>query len=264
MASFTNRWLWGAIALSLAAAGRGGLRAVPAEAFSTVGLECDWLRCAAVASSVLWLRELSKLITRAEGIEACTRSERSTPRRKDISRKIRLTARVHTALQSDRSFALRKQRPQSRCGETIRPLGAGSILIRGSKCRRARCANNAVSANPIIDPIRRSAPQVEAPKPSSPAEAARKSAIGKPLALRIAPPTLKRIFALVDFSNFSNRALQYGVTLPNNSTPVSCFSTSSRRPYRLHAPHQIGQVGKRMASRQTDTRLRELFGEISC
>jgi P-type Ca2+ transporter type 2C len=25
----------------------------------------DWLRCAAVASSVLWLRELSKVVTRA-------------------------------------------------------------------------------------------------------------------------------------------------------------------------------------------------------
>ena len=31
------------------------------QAFSTVSLSAgDWLRCAAVASSVLWLRELSK------------------------------------------------------------------------------------------------------------------------------------------------------------------------------------------------------------
>jgi Ca2+-transporting ATPase len=36
------------------------------QAFSTVGLSVsDWLRCAAVASSVLWLRELSKAATRA-------------------------------------------------------------------------------------------------------------------------------------------------------------------------------------------------------
>jgi Ca2+-transporting ATPase len=35
------------------------------QAFSTEALGArDWLVCAAVASSVLWLRELSKLITR--------------------------------------------------------------------------------------------------------------------------------------------------------------------------------------------------------
>jgi Ca2+-transporting ATPase len=35
------------------------------QAFSTVGLTLgDWFRCAAVASSVLWLRELSKAISR--------------------------------------------------------------------------------------------------------------------------------------------------------------------------------------------------------
>jgi Ca2+-transporting ATPase len=36
------------------------------HAFATVSLSFgDWLRCAAVASSVLWLRELSKIVTRA-------------------------------------------------------------------------------------------------------------------------------------------------------------------------------------------------------
>jgi hypothetical protein len=35
-------------------------------AFSTVSLSAgDWLRCALVASSVLWLRELSKFVIRA-------------------------------------------------------------------------------------------------------------------------------------------------------------------------------------------------------
>ena len=35
------------------------------QAFSTVSLSVgDWLRCAAVGSSVLWLRELSKLAVR--------------------------------------------------------------------------------------------------------------------------------------------------------------------------------------------------------
>ena len=35
------------------------------EAFSTVNLSAmDWLYCATVASSVLWLREFSKIFTR--------------------------------------------------------------------------------------------------------------------------------------------------------------------------------------------------------
>jgi Cation transporting ATPase, C-terminus len=35
------------------------------QAFSTVSLTAtDWIRCAAVGSSVLWLRELSKVVTR--------------------------------------------------------------------------------------------------------------------------------------------------------------------------------------------------------
>jgi len=62
---FRNRWLWGALLLSL------GLQAlvlyVPflQRAFDTVGLGlADWLVCTSVASSVLWLRELSKLASR--------------------------------------------------------------------------------------------------------------------------------------------------------------------------------------------------------
>jgi P-type Ca2+ transporter type 2C len=36
------------------------------QAFSTVSLSfADWLLCTAAASSVLWLRELSKLVIRA-------------------------------------------------------------------------------------------------------------------------------------------------------------------------------------------------------
>jgi Ca2+-transporting ATPase len=60
---FKNHWLWGAILLSL------GLQVaviyIPflQEAFSTVSLGVgDWLRCAGRASSVLWLRELSKKV----------------------------------------------------------------------------------------------------------------------------------------------------------------------------------------------------------
>jgi Ca2+-transporting ATPase len=60
---FRNRWLWAAIALSLLL--QLAVLTVPflQEAFSTVTLSAaDWLLCTAVASSVLWLRELSKLI----------------------------------------------------------------------------------------------------------------------------------------------------------------------------------------------------------
>ncbi|WP_082656232.1 cation-translocating P-type ATPase [Bradyrhizobium valentinum] len=65
---FRNRWLWAAIALSLFL--HAAVVYVPflQEAFSTTGLDAgDWFLCAAVASSVLWLRELSKVITRAMG-----------------------------------------------------------------------------------------------------------------------------------------------------------------------------------------------------
>lgn len=62
----TNRWLWLAIILSLALQAAVVYVPVLQQAFSTVGLSLsDWLGCAAVASSVLWLRELSKALTRA-------------------------------------------------------------------------------------------------------------------------------------------------------------------------------------------------------
>ena len=63
---FSNKWLWGAVLLSLLL--QVAVIYVPflQQAFSTVSLSFgDWLRCAAVASSVLWLRELSKVVTRA-------------------------------------------------------------------------------------------------------------------------------------------------------------------------------------------------------
>jgi Ca2+-transporting ATPase len=62
---FTNRWLWAAIGLSLVL--HAAVIYIPflQQAFSTVELSAnDWLFCVAVASSVLWLRELSKLIAR--------------------------------------------------------------------------------------------------------------------------------------------------------------------------------------------------------
>ena len=62
---FQNHWLWGALGVSLAL--HVAVIYVPflQSAFSTVSLTTDdWLRCAAVASSVLWLRELSKIVRR--------------------------------------------------------------------------------------------------------------------------------------------------------------------------------------------------------
>ena len=63
---FSNAWLWGAVLFSLVL--QAAVIYVPflQDAFSTVPLTAgDWLRCAAVGSSVLALRELSKLIMRS-------------------------------------------------------------------------------------------------------------------------------------------------------------------------------------------------------
>ena len=62
---FRNHWLWAAVGLSLAL--QFAVIYVPflQKAFSTVSLTLnDWLLCTVVASSVLWLRELSKTLTR--------------------------------------------------------------------------------------------------------------------------------------------------------------------------------------------------------
>jgi Ca2+-transporting ATPase len=63
---FHNPWLWGAVAVSVA------LQLVVVyvpflqPAFGTVPLRgSDWLLCTLVASSVLWLREVSKVVWRA-------------------------------------------------------------------------------------------------------------------------------------------------------------------------------------------------------
>jgi Ca2+-transporting ATPase len=63
---FSNRWLWGSVLLSLML--QAAVIYIPPlqQAFSTVPLSAaDWLFAAAVGSSVLWLRELTKMITRA-------------------------------------------------------------------------------------------------------------------------------------------------------------------------------------------------------
>jgi Ca2+-transporting ATPase len=63
---FQNHWLWGAILFSLALQAAVIYMSFLQKAFSTVSLNLgDWLFCTAAASSVLWLRELSKMVLRA-------------------------------------------------------------------------------------------------------------------------------------------------------------------------------------------------------
>jgi P-type Ca2+ transporter type 2C len=63
---FTNRWLWAAIGGSVALQALVVYAPFLQRAFGTVGLSAgDWLFCVTVASSVLWLREASKLLVRS-------------------------------------------------------------------------------------------------------------------------------------------------------------------------------------------------------
>ncbi|SEK61988.1 cation-translocating P-type ATPase [Nitrosovibrio tenuis] len=71
---FTNKWLWGSLLLAILL--QAAVVYVPflQQAFSTVALRWeDWLFCMLVASSVLWLRELSKLVTRIRNPRGATR-----------------------------------------------------------------------------------------------------------------------------------------------------------------------------------------------
>jgi Ca2+-transporting ATPase len=72
---FSNKWLWAAVALGLALQVAVIYVSFLQQAFSTVALSGrDWLRCAAVGSSVLWLTELRKIVVRAR---AARRRERA-------------------------------------------------------------------------------------------------------------------------------------------------------------------------------------------
>jgi Ca2+-transporting ATPase len=64
---FRNHWLWSAVALSVALQFAVIYLPFLQNAFSTVPLTAgDWVLCIAVASSVLWLREIGKFIVRAQ------------------------------------------------------------------------------------------------------------------------------------------------------------------------------------------------------
>ena len=65
---FTNGWMWGAIAGSVALQVLVVYVPFLQRAFGTVALTAgDWTFCVAVGSSVLWLREATKLIGPAKG-----------------------------------------------------------------------------------------------------------------------------------------------------------------------------------------------------
>jgi Ca2+-transporting ATPase len=62
---FSNPWLWGAVIVSLVLHAAVVYLPFLQQAFSTMPLSPgDWLRCAVVASSVLWLQELRKALGR--------------------------------------------------------------------------------------------------------------------------------------------------------------------------------------------------------
>jgi magnesium-transporting ATPase (P-type) len=63
---FSNKWLWAAVLLSLVLQAAVINVSFLQQAFSTTALSTsDWLKCAAVGSSVLWLTEFVKLLARA-------------------------------------------------------------------------------------------------------------------------------------------------------------------------------------------------------
>jgi Ca2+-transporting ATPase len=68
---FSNHWLWAAVALAAMLQVLVIYTPFLQQAFSTVSLAFnDWVRCVTVGSSVLWLRELSKVVIRRMNMES--------------------------------------------------------------------------------------------------------------------------------------------------------------------------------------------------
>jgi len=62
---FTNHWLWTALGVSVLLQVVVLYTPFLQRAFGTVSLSAqDWVFCVAIASTVLWLREISKLVGR--------------------------------------------------------------------------------------------------------------------------------------------------------------------------------------------------------
>lgn len=78
---FENRWLWAGVSLSVALHALVVYVPFLQVAFATVALTAwDWARCAAVASSVLWVAEAAKLLLRfMHGRNLPTEQEKMMP-----------------------------------------------------------------------------------------------------------------------------------------------------------------------------------------
>ncbi|CAN5206504.1 cation-translocating P-type ATPase [soil metagenome] len=77
---FSNRWLWAAVGLSLLLQLLVVYLPVMQQAFSTTPLSAgDWVLCATVASSVLWLSEATKIVLRLARDRMSVRNPRSHP-----------------------------------------------------------------------------------------------------------------------------------------------------------------------------------------
>jgi P-type Ca2+ transporter type 2C len=73
---FTNRWLWMSVGLSVALQAAVIYTPFLQQAFSTTALGArDWVSCVAVASSVLWLNELGKVVRRWKVATPAAQSE---------------------------------------------------------------------------------------------------------------------------------------------------------------------------------------------
>jgi Ca2+-transporting ATPase len=78
---FSNQWLWVAVGVSVLLQGVVLYAPFLQRAFSTEALSpSDWLFCAVVASSVLWLREAEKAVYRARRPNRHVRARRSSVR----------------------------------------------------------------------------------------------------------------------------------------------------------------------------------------
>jgi Ca2+-transporting ATPase len=77
---FSNPWLWAAVASSIALQVAVVHLPVLQQAFGTVALSpSDWVRCLAIASSVLWLRELAKVVGLSRRLPLTGRSRVAAP-----------------------------------------------------------------------------------------------------------------------------------------------------------------------------------------
>ena len=73
---FTNRWLWAAMGASIALQFAVVYVPVLQQAFGTVPLTAvDWARCLVAASSVLWMREIYKVVSRSTSNDQGANSE---------------------------------------------------------------------------------------------------------------------------------------------------------------------------------------------